>query len=142
MTYEFFLRKGSLPRKDLSQTNAFCIARCVELWTSEKIGLWTALQHSTLWADCVEKVGVLRRSSKSAEHPPAKAPSLKHSLPKGDMLERCSKILRRFSGCRVFQQNKPKMDIGSAPASVEPVRKSGERADPQFETAQLDTATV
>ncbi|WP_143163163.1 hypothetical protein [Roseovarius pacificus] len=59
--------------------------------------------------DCVEKVGVLRRSSKSAEHPPAKAPSLKHSLPKGDMRERCSKILRRFSGCRVFQQNQPRL---------------------------------
>jgi hypothetical protein len=56
----------------------------------------------SIWADCVEKAGVLRRGSKSAEQPPAKAPSLKHSLPKGDMMKRCSKILRRFSSLQSF----------------------------------------
>jgi hypothetical protein len=58
----------------------------------------------------LEKVGVLPRRSKSAEHASAKVLSRKQSLTKGDMREPCSNILWQVSGCRVIQQNTPEAE--------------------------------
>jgi hypothetical protein len=45
------------------------------------------------------------------------------------MMERCSKILRRFSGCRVFQQNKPGSEHGLSHGMLEILDRFGHSYD-------------